>query len=58
MSRVDMCRMLRFAPVGHIYFTTGTPEALAFEARFKELGGMDPAISKQINAEHDLELDS
>lgn len=48
MDRVEMARLLRFAPAGHPAFVTGTPEAGAFDRRFKDLGGMTPEISKRI----------
>ena len=48
MDQVEMARLLRFAPSGHPAFVTGSPEAEAFDRRFKELGGMTPEISKRI----------
>lgn len=45
-SRVEMCRLWRYAPPGHPYFRKGTPESEAFDARFKMLGGWSPEISK------------
>ncbi len=48
MSREEMCRLHRFAPVGDPYFIRGTPEQEAFRDRFKELGGFSPEISKRI----------
>jgi|GEM_PF-1220278 len=48
MSRVEMARLKRFAPVGHPVFREGTELPDYFERRFKELGGMSPEISKQI----------
>lgn len=50
MSREEMARMWRFTPSGHIYFQYG-PVYDYFEARFKELGGFSPEISKKIGWE-------
>ncbi len=46
MSQIEMARKYRFAPIGDPMFQgrVGT----YFAKRFKELGGMTPAISKQI----------
>ncbi|RTL07710.1 hypothetical protein EKK58_00790 [Candidatus Dependentiae bacterium] len=49
LSRYQMCWLVRFAEAGHPYFRKGTPEAEAFDARYKKLGGMCPEISKQLN---------
>jgi len=48
MSHEDMARMWRFAPPGHPIFNKDLPFFERFEKRFKELGGMTPAISKMI----------
>lgn len=48
MSQVEMARLRRFALSGHPVFDTRYPLYELFEKRFKELGGMTPAISKQI----------
>ena len=48
MNQEDMCRLWRFAPSGHPYFITGTPLTDYFRARFDELGGFIPEISKRI----------
>jgi len=48
MSRLEVCKLWRFAPVGHRYFDITNPLHTVFEARFKELGGFTPEISKQI----------
>ena len=51
MSHLEVCRLWRFAPVGHRYFDTTNPLHAVFEARFKELGGFTPEISKQLGWE-------
>ena len=48
MSQVQMARLRRFAPVGHIVFNSTLPLNEYFEKRFAELGGMTSAISKHI----------
>jgi hypothetical protein len=48
MSREEMARLWRFAPSGHPYFDRTNPASEIFEARFKELGGFSPEISKNI----------
>lgn len=48
MSRLDMCRLWRFAPAGHRFFNTTLPLHEIFKKRFDELGGFSPEISKQI----------
>lgn len=48
MSHTEMARLYRFAPAGHIYFNTNLPFNAVFQQRFKALGGMTPAISKEI----------
>lgn len=48
MSREDMCRLRRFAPVGHPVFDLRLPLNDYFKARFDSLGGMSPEISKRI----------
>jgi hypothetical protein len=48
LSHIEMARLWRFAPSGHPYFIAGRKESEYFATRFKELGGMTPAISKQI----------
>lgn len=50
LSREDMCRIRRYAQVGHKYFRTGTPLCKMFAERFKKLGGFSPEISKRIDA--------
>ena len=51
MPHIEMCRLWRFAPVGHPYFRCGTPESEAFELRYKNFGGMTPEISKLLGWE-------
>ena len=46
MSRLDMARRWRFAPVGDPMFQGEVGDY--FEKRFKELGGFTPEISKKI----------
>lgn len=48
MSREDMCRLWRFAKPGHPIFAKDTPLWEAFIAKFNELGGFNPEISKKI----------
>jgi hypothetical protein len=48
MSQLEMARLYRFAPAGHIYFNSTLPFFDYFNKRFKDLGGMTPGISKQI----------
>ncbi len=48
MSRLDMARMWRHTPAGHIYFDCALPFYEIFKNRFNELGGFSPEISKEI----------
>ena len=49
MSQEDMCRALRFSPPGRIFFRNDLPTVrAAWDKRWKETGGMTPAISKRI----------
>ena len=48
MSQLEMCRLWRFAPVGHIYFDDSKPFYTHFKKRFDTLGGFTPEISKTI----------
>lgn len=48
MTRLEMCRLYRFAEPGHPYFSTTKPFWDVFEKRFNELGGFSPEISKQL----------
>lgn len=48
MTQMEMASLRRFAPSGHPVFRCDLPLSVRFEKRFKELGGMTPAISKAI----------
>ena len=48
LSQLEMAKLVRFAPSGHLYFDTRLPFSKIFNERFKELGGMTPIISKRI----------
>ena len=48
LSRYEMCRLTRFAPIGHKYFDTSKPYYEFFKKRFQELGGFSPEISKSL----------
>lgn len=48
LTQEKACELWRFAPAGHIWFQSDGPLFSYFEARFKELGGWTPAISKKI----------
>ena len=48
LSQIDMARLWRYAPTGHIYFDTSKPIAAYFQQKFKEKGGMTCDISKAI----------
>ena len=48
MSQRDMATLWRFAPSGHPFFDSSLPYFELFSARFKELGGFNPQISKAI----------
>ena len=48
LSRYEMCKLMRFAPLGHKYFDTSKPYWEFFEKRFQELGGFTPEISKSL----------
>ena len=50
MSRKDMARKWRFAPAGDPLFVRGEVFDY-FDARFKELGGFTPELSKKIGSE-------
>lgn len=45
MSHLDMAKLYRFAPAGHIVFVNPTIYDHFIE-RFRSFGGMTPAISK------------
>ena len=48
MSHLEMARLYRFAPAGHIYFDASLPYYEHFSRRFNDLGGMTTEISKMI----------
>lgn len=48
MTQIQMARLHRFAPTGHMYFDSTKPYNAVFKKRFAELGGMTPTISKII----------
>jgi hypothetical protein len=48
MSQMEMAQLWRFAPPGHSYFDVTLPFWPYFEARFKEVGGWTPGVSKAI----------
>jgi hypothetical protein len=52
MTHAELAWLWRFAPLGHPYFSTENLDLYDhFKNRFRELGGMTPAISKQIGWE-------
>jgi len=48
LSHYEMCRLIRFAPLGHKYFDKSKPYWEVFQKRFKELGSFTPRISKDL----------
>ena len=48
MSREEIGRLMRFAPIGHDYMNGTLPYWKYLNARFQELGGWDAALSKHI----------
>lgn len=49
MNHLEMAYLKRFAPSGHIYFSSLYPELInEFKERFEAFGGMTSEISKQI----------
>jgi hypothetical protein len=48
MTQIEMARIWRFSPSGCIYFRADLPYYDIFKARFNELGGMTPEISKRL----------
>ena len=46
LPQIEMARLWRFAPSGHVYFTP--PLAEYFEKKFQEKGWFTPEISKAI----------
>ena len=55
MPHLEMCRLVRFAPLGHKYFTNDDELSHAFFSRYAALGGMTPEISKYLDEKHDHE---
>ena len=51
LSHIEMARLWRFAPSGHIYFDGTLPLSDYFTARFLKLGFFTPSISKTIGWE-------
>ena len=52
MSRMEMARLWRFAPSGHVYFDIMKPFYSVFEKRFfGKLGGFTPELSKALSWE-------
>ena len=51
LSQHEMCRLVRFAPVGHKYFDKSKPYQELFKKRLSELGGFTPEISKDLGWE-------
>jgi hypothetical protein len=51
MSLLEMARLWRHSPSGHIYFDSSLPYHSVFMQRFHELGGFTPAISKSVGWE-------
>lgn len=51
LTQIEMARLHRFAVSGHPWFNISLPYHRHFERRFKQLGGMTPAISKLIGWE-------
>jgi len=48
LAHYEMCRLVRFAPVGHKYFDKSKSYFKLFQKRLKELGGFTPEISKRL----------
>jgi len=46
LSHIEMCRLWRFAPIGHIFFNPHLSKH--FNKRYQKFGGMTPKISKII----------
>ncbi len=49
LTHYELCWLQRFAPTGHPYFKTGSPEHEAFQKRFEAMGGMTPVMSKVLS---------
>ncbi len=49
MTQLEMARLLKFAPIGSVYFSLENPKIVKyFKRRFNFLGGMTTAISKEL----------
>ena len=48
LSRLDLCRLYRFAPIGHRYMDISNPASEYFLKKFKESGGFTSEISIQL----------
>jgi hypothetical protein len=48
MNQKACAQLQRFAPVGHVVFNKDAGLWEYFQAHFKKIGGMTPAISKEI----------
>jgi hypothetical protein len=48
MSQLEMARLWRNAPSGHLFFDSSKPYHKIFKKRFDDLGGFTPTISKAI----------
>ena len=51
MSRLELCRLWRFAPAG-AFWRRGDPVSDAAEKRLETFGGFSAEISKQIGLDH------
>lgn len=51
LTHEDMARLWRFASSGHPCFMTGHEMQRAFERRWKNFGGWNPALSRRIGLE-------
>ena len=49
LTRIEIARLIRYAPSGHIYFDSSKPYYKFLMERFKLLGGWSTEISKQID---------
>jgi hypothetical protein len=52
MGRYEMAEMWRYTPAGHPWFDSTKPYFAIFQARFKDLGGFSPEVSKAIDEGH------
>jgi len=48
MTHEEMCRLYRFAPIGHPYFAMNTEAYRYFSEKFRKFGGMTSEMSKKI----------